>query len=236
MDKKQFLEYLFPLNVTCNCCNREIFNDKYFCDDCEKSLPYNDGIICDHCGRKAYNGNDYCSSCNGRLTYFDKARSLFNYKPPVRNMILAFKHSGKQYFAKIFASMLANLYLKSYFNSDLIVFTPMTSERLNMRGYNQAQLLANELSKLINLPVYSDVVVKTKETDRQAVLNFTQRHENLIGSFAIKNSDKIKGKSVLLVDDVMTTGATVEIISKKLINAKALKVNVLTIASVTREN
>ena len=110
----------------------------------------------------------------------------------------------------------------------------MSAERLKERGYNQAELLAKELSLLVGVPVIDDVFKKVKETARQATLDATARRANLVGSFIVNDKAAIKGKRVLLVDDVMTTGATVETLSHLLIKGGALSVDVLTVASVAK--
>ena len=75
---KTALDFLFPVNLTCNICGREIFSGKYFCEQCESELPKNNQTVCNHCGRKVLNSEEYCLSCKGRETYFEKARSVFN--------------------------------------------------------------------------------------------------------------------------------------------------------------
>lgn len=227
------LKFLFPVNYTCNVCDRECFDGGYYCADCEKTLPRNDLLICGHCGRHVFNPEEYCYSCRGRETGFEKARSVFVYAEPIKKMIADFKYRGMRYLSEVFASDMAKLYYKSFFNSDVIVFPPMSEERLRERGYNQAELLAEELSALINVPVAKGALVKVKETERQATLSAEERKRNLSGTFKVADSSALKGKNVLIVDDVMTTGATVEAISFLLIKCGAKKTDVLSVASVS---
>lgn len=231
--ERKIIRFLFPPDITCNVCNREIF-EGYFCAECEEKLPYNNGTICAHCGRRIFNPEERCFSCNGRETWFTRARSVFVYEQPVRHMITSLKYDGKRYLAEIFASRMKEVYYASFFNSDVIVYPPMSEERLVERGYNQAELIAKELSLLIGVPVADNAFRKVKETARQAMLDAAQRRVNLSGSFEIKDKTAIKGKHVLLIDDVMTTGATVETLSKIMIKHGALSVDVLTIASVAK--
>ena len=223
--------FLFPVDITCNACGREIF-EGYFCSDCEEKLPFNDGIICNHCGRRVFSPEEFCSSCNGRETYFDRARSVFIYSDPIKKLIASLKYNGKRYLAEVFAFYLARLYYSSFFNSDTVVYPPMSDERLKERGYNQAELLAKEFSILTGIPVLDDVLVKTKETPRQATLSAADRRKNLHGSFKLQNKKSIAAKRILLIDDVMTTGATAEILSELLLKNGAERVNVLTVSSV----
>ena len=107
----------------------------------------------------------------------------------------------------------------------------MTEERLNERGYNQAGLLAKELGEILNLPVLDNAIRKTRETSRQANLNKDERRHNLSKTFTAYKKE-VNGKHLLLVDDVLTTGATADIIAEYLKKKGAKTVTVLTIASV----
>jgi competence protein ComFC len=107
----------------------------------------------------------------------------------------------------------------------------MTAKTERKREYNHAKLLAEKLSVIINVPV-ANVIVKLKETERQARLGKKDRLKNLIGVFKITNKKLIKDKTILIVDDVTTTGATAEVISAKLKKAGAKRVMLLTVASV----
>ena len=206
---EKITEYIFPLNHTCNICGREIFSNAYFCEQCEKDIVYNDKIICNHCGRRTFNEENYCNSCSGRETYFEKARSAYVYAHPISDMILRLKYENQKYIAKIFAKQLSFVYFKNFMCCDTVTFTPMTAEREEERGYNQAEVLAEEFCKIVGLPILKEVLIKTKETARQATISTAkERRENLNGSFKIANRNQVKDKNILLIDDVMTTGAT----------------------------
>lgn len=231
---RNITRFFFPVNHTCNVCGREIFDGSYYCKECLNSLPKNDEIICNHCGRHVFNAEEYCFSCRDRETDFEKARSVFVYAQPVKKMIADLKYHGKRYLAEVFAADMAKLYYKSFFNCDVIVFPPMSEERLYERGYNQAELIADELSLIIGVPVLKGVIIKVKDSKRQATLSAKERKSNLSGTFKVEDSSSLKGKNVLIADDVMTTGATVEVLSHLIVKAGAAKVNVLTVASVAK--
>ena len=233
---RKILEKLFfQVNYTCNNCGVEIFNGGYFCSDCEKIITEIKSNKCDHCGRVTFYPVNYCDSCIEKNINFDKARSVYDYVYPINGLIKSFKYSGKRYLAEVFASKLKTLYLSEFETADAIVFVPMTEERLEERGYNQAELLANELSSLIGIPVLPNALKKTRETPRQANLTKAERRSNLQKSFTAYASE-IKGKSLLLVDDVLTTGATADIIAGLLKKKGATKVTVYTVASVQNES
>ena len=229
------LNFLFPVNLTCNLCGREIFSGEHFCEECESNLPKNNDVICNHCGRKVLNAEEYCNSCKGRETYFEKARSVFDYKEPIKGLIYQLKYNGKRYLAQIFASRMAMLYISNYYNCDFALAVPMSEQRLKVRKYNQAQLLAESLCEKVGIPHESDLLLKVVETARQTGLSASVRRQNLKGTFKIADKSRVKGKRILLVDDVMTTGATVECISELLIKNGAKEVLVLTVASVNHD-
>lgn len=224
-------ENVFNEKWRCNLCGKEIFSDKYFCDECYKELPFNDGIICSHCGRKVIAPEEYCSTCKNYAVNVDKARSVFVYGDNIRKLILGFKYDNKRYLAKIFSEHLANLYFKHYMSADFITFVPTDKRSLRKRGYNQSELLAKGLSENIGVPIY-DVLEKKVKTKRQAELTREERLKNLKDAFLIKDKKAVNGKTVLIVDDVTTTGATSEAIAEKLKKAGAKSVLLLTVASV----
>lgn len=223
---------MFYEKWTCNICGVEVFNTA-FCPDCASSLSVIKDNKCKHCGRIAYSPVEFCDSCKTQNLDFDRARSLYEYKAPVSTLIQNFKYENKRYLARVLAGEFFNLYKQEEFAPDIITFVPMHEERLKERGYNQAELLAKELSVIVRVEV-KEVVSKIKETERQANLTFEERIKNLQGSFKV-SKEEVKDKKILLIDDVLTTGSTVNAISKLLKQAGAKSVYVLTIASVQKQ-
>ncbi|MBQ0099203.1 MAG: ComF family protein [Firmicutes bacterium] len=229
--KRFFNRYFFYDKWTCNACGKEIFNDEYFCDDCLNNLPLIKGAKCEHCGRKTIQDETYCLSCKERLIAVDKARSSFSYEKPINLSIQKYKYNGKKYLADLFTYYLFITATENLMTADYIVYVPMTEKSLKKRGFNHGKLLAEKLSIKMGIPVI-DVIEKTKETPRQAKLSRDERLENLKGCFRLTKRKSIKGKSVLIVDDVITTGATSETIANILKRAGAKAVYLLTVASV----
>ena len=229
--KKFFVKYLFNVKWRCNACGKEIFKDEYFCESCLKDLPFNDKAYCNHCGRKLKVYAEYCSTCREQLLSVDKARSVFNYDKPISSLIKRAKYDKRLYLLDMFAEYLSNLYLKSYFNADYICFVPMTEKAQKKRGYNQGEILARRVGERVNVEVV-DLLEKVKETTRQAKLNRAERLKNLEGVFKVKSRKLVKDKTIVIVDDVSTTGATAENIAKKLKSAGVKTVYLLTVASV----
>ncbi len=227
---KFFKKHFFNSSWRCLVCGKEIFENEHFCSDCKSSLPYNDGAICEHCGRAVISFEPYCSTCKNVLVDLDKCRSPFIYAPPISTLIKKAKYDRGIYLIDYFAEQLSLTYLQNYFNADYLTFIPMTNKAMKKRGYNQSKILAEKLSTLINVPMI-DCIVKTKETERQATLGRKERLKNLDGAFRITDKKSVKNKSILIIDDVSTTGSTAEVIAKRLKDSGAKIVNLLTVAS-----
>lgn len=219
----------------CNACGREIFEGGFFCEECEKKLPYNNKTFCNHCGREVVNPAEYCSTCKGVMVSVDKARSVFKYEPPISRLIKRAKYDNEKYILDYFAEKLSFIYFKNFFKSEVVCSVPMSEKRLKKRKYNQSEILARKVSEKINVP-FSDCIAKIKETERQAKLSRAERLKNLIGSFKVIDKNAVRGKNVLLVDDVSTTGATAEAVAAKLKKAGALRVHLITVANVPSKN
>ena len=215
----------------CNGCGKENFNGKFFCENCESVLPYNDKTVCEHCGREIKSPANYCSTCKNVMVSVDKARSVFSYDKPISTLIMKSKYGNAKYIFDYFADKLAFAFFNNNFGSEIVCFVPMSEKRLKKRKYNQSEILARKVAEKINLPV-ADCLVKTKETKRQAKLGREERLKNLTDSFRVTDKNSVRGKNVLLVDDVSTTGATAEAIAAKLKKAGALRVHLLSVANV----
>lgn len=228
--KAFFKKYFFNPTWRCLVCGKEVFENERFCKECEKILPYNDGHICQHCGRKTISSTEYCSTCKNILTDLDKCRSAFSYDYPMSKLIKDAKYNNAKYLIEFFAEKLSLVYFQNYFNADYLIYIPMTEKAKKKRGYNQSQILANELSSIINVEVL-DVVKKVKDTKRQATLSRKERLKNLENAFKVVDKKNVKDKNLLLVDDVTTTGSTAQVIAKRLKMAGAKTVNLLTVCS-----
>ncbi len=225
-----FRKHVFNPEWQCVCCGAENFDGGYFCKDCLKTLSFNDKAICDHCGRKVIESEAYCSTCKEHMTSVDKARSVFNYQQPVSGLIQNLKYKNNRYLAEVFGDYLYVIYLKNYFNADYLCYVPMTKKAERKRGYNQSQLLAKGLSIKTGVPI-GEFIIKAKETERQAKLNRKERLKNLNGAFKVTDKKSVKDKTILIVDDVSTTGSTAQAIAEKLKKAGAKTVYLLTVAS-----
>ncbi|MDE5721779.1 MAG: ComF family protein [Clostridia bacterium] len=226
---KAAAETFFPEKFTCDICGIEIFEGR-LCKDCLKTVTFNDKAVCPVCGRKTVRP-EICLECKADLPKFKKAVSPIVYEDGGVALVLKFKN-GNGYLKEHFASLMASK-LKDFPSSfDCIVYVPMTKKAVNRRGYNQAKLLAESLSEKIGVPWLKDAVIKTADTPEQKTLTKKERIANLEGCFKVAKREEIKGKSVLIVDDVLTTGATCEAMAKRLLSAGAKKIYLATVASV----
>lgn len=219
---------LFPENFTCDICGTEAFGGN-FCTDCLKNVTFNDKYTCPVCGRKTFK-NEICMECKQKPPLFNKAVSAFVYENGATVLISKFKN-GKPYLKEFFADKIAEK-LVGFPEIDCIVYVPLTVFSTIKRGYNQSRLLATSLSKRVQTPVLYGAIKRVKRGRVQKGLTKKERIENVKGAFKVKKRAELKGKSVLLVDDVMTTGSTVDEICRILLSAGAEKVYVATVASV----
>ncbi len=223
--------HLFARELTCACCGEELYADGYFCPHCLKTLPFNGGNICSKCGRAI--GEDYpvCLECKADMPLYDAARSALRYEGDTVRLVKRFKTGGK-WLALPFASLMAPVLSGEFAGSDMLVHVPMTDAARRKRGYNQAELLAAALSDRAGVPHERVLLEKVRETASQKELSRRGRAENLKGSFRVHERVKCRGKTVLLIDDVLTTGATASACARALKGAGAARVWVLTLASV----
>lgn len=225
---KNISESLFPENFTCDLCGSETFGTN-LCPDCKNSVIKNDGNTCPVCGRQTV-ANEICIECKHSLPLYDKAVSPLVYENGTVKLIQKFKN-GNAYLKNYFALLIAEK-LENFPDFDLIVYVPSAAKSLRRRGYNQSFLLAQSVSQKTGKPLLKNAVIKTKETLHQKELNGSERAENLKNSFKVAKRSEIKNMRVLVIDDVLTTGATANEISRILIAAGANKVYIAAAASV----
>ena len=219
----------------CNClvCGRELDSEPRsgLCMNCLDKLPLNNSEICRKCGRILLNEADYCNTCQNNDRYFNVARSVCVYKDDAVKLVHALKFGGHRYYAPYMASMMTDKYLDEGFDCDCVIAVPLSAKRKRKRGYNQADLLARNISRALKLDYLDKVVIKTKDNEEQAKLGHAKREENVKDVYSVCDKDAVKGRKILLVDDVLTTGATASEVARVLIKAKAKSVSVLTFAS-----
>jgi ComF family protein len=201
--KRTFLDLLFP--PRCVGCRKV---GGWLCSECRSAIELLRPPLCPRCGLPTAEGK-LCLRCQRAPLQIDRVRSVTFFDGPMRKAIHRLKYSNSQSLAAPLGEMLVSYWQDVHLPADVIIPVPLHTRRLRERGYNQAALLARELGKGVGLPVLENALVRVRETSPQVDLNAEERKENVQGAFHCPD-DQLAGKSVLLVDDVYTTGATLE--------------------------
>lgn len=215
-------------NLTCDICGREVFGGERFCGQCRDALPWIGRDRCPVCGR-AQKEAGLCLECKQIRPQYSAARSLFRHEGEAARLVLRLKN-GERYLAQTLCEFLTPL-LAEFPDADAVTFVPMTEKAERARGYNQSYLLAGAISKQSGLELL-DVVKKVRETDAQKSLGRRERQKNLKGCFKVEEKKCVAGKTIVLIDDTLTTGATAGEVSERLNAAHAKKVYLVTVTSV----
>lgn len=228
----------------CDCCGAEVFfyPQERFCKTCENKMHRNDQKTCGKCGRAAV-ADGVCLTCKSNMPKFDEGFSPFVYQGGVAALINRMK-SGKRRLTYYFAERMAQTFIKGYLipktekergryatneNSLLIIPVPLSKNRRIERGYNQAEDLAKIVCAVLEKNGYRaevdcEVLQKLRDNVAQKEQGFRERIQNVKAVYHVKKRAKCQGKTVLLIDDVMTTGATGSICAERLKRAGAREV------------
>lgn len=226
-------DFFYPPHYTCIFCNCEIDEELDICPDCAKHLPYLDGHLCLRCGQKLHDESDYCDQCksNPDPWYFDACRSVFVYTYPVTRAIRMMKYDNAKYLFDTLSKLVTKLFEDNEWSADIIVPVPLHPKRTKSRGYNQAELLAKDLSTTYNIPMDTEHLVRVEDTPSQTMYNTKNRKENVANAFDLTIRNIYRNKIVLLIDDVITSGATIDACAKLLKEkGKAKQVLAITLA------
>jgi ComF family protein len=229
------IDFFFP--PRCSFCgeNREDKNPAGICSACFGQIRKVAHPRCPRCGVGFATdlGEDHlCSDCLGGNGHFSKARALAHYEGIMPEIISRFKYRGDSRLAKPLGDLLADYGEPDFSFRDylLVIPVPLHPHRLRRRGFNQSLLLARRISRRYSLPLNFTALRRLRATAPQTELSGAERQKNIRGAFAVFKEQTIAEKSILLIDDVFTTGATVEECAKVLLQAGANRVDVLTLA------
>ncbi len=200
--------------------------DGLWCSHCDALLPYLKDAICPVCALPTPNG-DVCGHCLSRPPIFTSTTAAFGYAFPLDKMIHAMKYGQQLALANALASKLASN-IKLDEKPDLIIPMPLHPNKLRERGFNQSLLLAVSLAKLFNLRLLADACQRVRDTPPQSVLPWKDRKRNVKNAFHC--SEDLKGMNVVLVDDVMTTGASMNALANTIVKQGANRVDVWVVA------
>ncbi|MCX5708930.1 MAG: ComF family protein [Candidatus Omnitrophica bacterium] len=225
---------------TCLICKQDLAStcvDELVCVKCWASIKKNTPPFCHRCGRnldKESLAKTYCSGCLKNEMHFDRAFAPCIYEGPIKELIHEFKYRKIDYLAATLSGLMVD-FIREYdvpmSSIDVIIPVPLHPARLREREFNQAELLAGHIAPFYTKIVSTDNLVRLRHTRTQAELQGADRLENVKDSFSVKMPDLVKGKNILLIDDVLTTGATASEASRALKSAGANSVFVLTLAN-----
>ncbi len=222
---KAAADLLFPRR--CIGCGKE---GDFLCVGCFQTLPRILPPQCQKCGKSEPTGF-LCPSCWGWQSKIDGIRSPFRFEGVVRDAVHALKYRNFRALLQPMGVLMADYLDSSRIPGDVLVPVPLHSRRLKERGYNQSELLVRELSKKVGLPAPGSVLHRVKDSSPQVrAASVSERYQNVRGAFVCKSSDEIAGKAVIVIDDVCTSGATLEACADALKAAGAASVWGLTFA------
>ena len=208
----------------------------YVCRQCRSDFRYIDKNIYSKCGVPFNSLDDtardqLCGLCIRNFYTFQQARSVMLYDGKVKDLLRDFKYGGKLFIASVLADIVCKK-VSGYFDDiDVVIPVPLHVNRLRDRGYNQSVAFCNAISKSMELENGLFIMKKTKDTKPQVeIKSFEDRRENVKGVYSVEDPSAIKDKRAMVVDDVFTSGSTVEECSRELLSAGAKSVKVLTIA------
>ena len=215
------LDLLYP--PRCPACGR--LSGELLCRACLPELESISGPICGRCGRPRSVSSNHCPDCAPERPHFSWARSAWIFSGPGREIIYDFKYRNNTHLAEALAETL----LPFAGSSDVVSWVPLARSKKWVRGYNQAELLGRRLARLTGLPAAA-FLKRVRRTADQSRLSPEERRKNVHQAFTLRPGASAGGLSILLVDDVLTTGSTASECARVLIEAGAKAVHVATLA------
>lgn len=217
------LDWLFP--PSCGGCN---LPGVRWCSACREKVKWIKPPFCDKCGQKIPAGV-ICEQCLKRLPECEQIRSCAEFGGPLRNALHRLKYRKDIGLGDALAQSMLDLMLIQNWSVDLIAPVPLGKKRKKERGYNQAAFLAKPLAFKLDIPYSPKSLTRVRETHSQVDLNRKQRQKNVAGAF-ISNESMVSGKNILIVDDVTTSGSTLNACATALLQAGSNKVYGMTLA------
>lgn len=218
---------------TCLLCDEPSDTTLCICVACEAELPWL-GEQCSRCALPLDAPSTCCRSCDQRPPAFTTVATPWRYEFVVDRLITRFKHHSQWPLGKLLADLLG-LYLQHRFDEglprpDALLPVPLARTRLRQRGFNQSAMLAGWLGKALGLTVDERQLQRVRDTPPQQGLDAKARRRNLAGAFALADPTSIAGRHLALVDDVLTTGTTAQLLARQLLDAGARRVDVYCLA------
>ena len=204
---------------------------KFLCDACLAEVVLIEPPVCSQCGAPLQEGR--CPECRHEVEFaFNSARAVGQYDGVLKEAIHQLKYSGHRVLGPVLGALIVEHLRRSALVPRVACIVPMPihPSRVRQRGFNQSELLAAEVSRAFGLPLLPRALVRTRPTRPQVDLPIEKRRENVEGAFKVVREDAVAGRSILLVDDVLTTGSTADSAARALRDAGAREIHVLTLA------
>lgn len=222
------------LSKTCLLCTASVINKHSICDACKLDLPW---LMhgCRYCALAIPAGDSSCRKCQQQLQPFSLVVAPWTYNFPINVLIARFKYRSQWAYGKLLSQVLAE-YLQFQLHElniprpDCLLAVPLAAKRQRQRGYNQAQMIAQWVGHELDVPVLQHAVKRVRYTDIQQGLSAQQRQHNVRNAFVVGLPEQVQGRHVVVVDDVLTTGATCAALARSLLAAGARRVDVYCLA------
>lgn len=227
-----FINLLFP--PYCPLCGKDVLDQDGggFCKECTSLLIPIREPLCPGCSIP-YPGssiNHFCQECSEKKRYYDRGRCLFIYDGKIKEAFHLFKYAGRRSLINSFEKLIPKQIPSPLGKYDLIIPVPLHRNKLRKRGFNQSLLIAHAVGKLWGIHVNPFILKKIKDTPPQTGLSYDERAENLKEAFFVSNPRMVINKNILLVDDVFTTGFTIQECARALKKSGVNSVDFFTIA------
>ncbi|OGS20010.1 MAG: hypothetical protein A2252_01815 [Elusimicrobia bacterium RIFOXYA2_FULL_39_19] len=228
-------DFIFP--KTCPLCESFInTHGKQLCENCFRKIEFVESLFCQKCGISLKSGGAHCYHClhpeKGGKIYYEYLRGVCVFDGVIKDMVHQFKYARKEYLSKTFSNLMIS-YLQNnaeLLSADIVIPVPLYWYRKFRRGYNQSALLAKQVAQYYRKPLAENVIYRKKFTKPQVGLSRAGRLSNIYNAFSIKNPEAVNKKTILVIDDVCTTGETINQCAKVLRENGAKKVYGLTLA------
>ncbi len=226
---KVMIEYLFPRH--CPICDKVMENGLLICPECVKKVQLIEGKRCKKCSKSFQDDmQDVCYDCRRQMHQYKQGYALFEYHSIV-DSLYRFKYSERSEYAEYYGTMIATCMEKIIrsINPDFMIPVPLHKNKQRKRGYNQAELVAKCVGKILDISVLVDYIERVKDTRPQKLLSGAKRENNVKKAFHIVRND-VKLKRVIIIDDIYTTGSTINEMVRELNKNQVVEVFFITIA------
>ena len=223
------LDLIFP--GRCAVCDTVLpWGEKEICKDCKTKIEYLDGATCFKCGKPVDPKEEYCQDCQTKKHYFVCGAALFSYEY-IRLSLYRFKYLGRREYAHFYGRQMAYRMeeKRKQWMPDALIPIPLHKKKMKKRGYNQAELIARELGRCWGIPVITNLVIRSKNTKPMKEIIGTDRQNNLKKAFKLGVND-VKLETIIVIDDIYTTGSTIDAVSKLCLEAGIRNVYFLTVS------